>query len=186
MKEIALHILDIVQNSIVAEASLVTLTVAVDTAADTLDVIVQDNGRGMDASLLARVRNPFVTTRTTRKVGLGIPLLMAGCERTGGFVQIDSAVGEGTRLHARYVLSNIDRPPLGDMPGTMASLVLANPHVDFVYLHRVDARENLFDTRQIRQVLGEEVPLDTPEVALWIAQTLKEGLDTINGGVASL
>ena len=181
MPELALHILDLVQNSVSAGATRVVVTIAWDTSADTLLISIEDDGKGMPPELLARVASPFTTTRTTRKVGLGIPMFKANAELTGGSVDIESEVGVGTRMTANFVLSSIDRPPLGDMPSTMVSLVVANPEFHFHLEYAVDKEAFVFDTEEIRQVLGG-VPLDTPEVLSWIEGYIQEGMESLHGG----
>ena len=173
MRELSLNILDIAQNSLSAGAGLVTLTVDEDSGADSLTLRVEDDGRGMDADTLQRIRDPFYTTRTTRKVGMGIPLFRMAAEMTGGSLDIVSEPGKGTAVTASFSLSHIDRMPLGDMAGTLSALIRLNPQVDFVYRHRRDGREAALDTRELRQVL-EGVPLDTPEVMEWIEGSLEE------------
>lgn len=181
MPELALHILDLVQNSVSAGATRVVVTIAWDTSADTLLISIEDDGKGMPPELLARVASPFTTTRTTRKVGLGIPMFKANAELTGGSFDIESEVGVGTRMTANFVLSSIDRPPLGDMPSTMVSLVVANPEFHFHLEYAVDKEAFVFDTEEIRQVLGG-VPLDTPEVLSWIEGYIQEGMESLHGG----
>lgn len=179
MKEISLHILDIVQNSIVAGADLIALTITEDTEKDILEFSVTDNGKGMSEELVKRVIDPFVTGRTTRKVGLGIPLLKHACEATGGSICIDSVLGEGTTLTARFAHSHIDRQPLGDMAQTMYPLIITNPEIDFVYVHKVNDKIFETDTREIKNILGG-VPLSTPDVSLWLSEYLKEGEEQLN------
>lgn len=183
MKEISLHILDIVQNSITAGSSLITIEVTVDHAGDLLYVGVMDNGSGMAPDMAQRALSPFTTSRTTRKVGLGIPMFKAGAEATGGSFSLASDLGVGTCVRASYRISHIDRPPLGDMAETMLAIVVSNPETDFVYDYKVDGAQFLFDTRKIRAALGEGVPLNLPDVVLWIKDCLYEGISELNGGV---
>ena len=183
MKEISLHVLDIIQNSIVAEATLVTIEVEVQHERDWMRVAVGDNGRGMNEDLLARVISPFTTSRTTRKVGLGIPMFKAGAEAAGGAFAIRSKVGEGTFIQAEYAISHLDRPPLGDMAETIYATVICNPTLDFAYHYQVDQAEYRFDTREVKQILGEGIPLNLPEVAAWIKDDLTEGIHVLYGGV---
>lgn len=180
MRELSLNILDIAQNSLSAGATLVTLTVEEDSAADSLVLSVEDNGRGMDADVLARVRDPFYTTRTTRKVGMGIPLFRMAAEMTGGTLDIRSACGKGTLLRASFGLSHIDRMPLGDMAGTLTALIRLNPDVDFRYRHTVDGHAFEMDTRELRAELGG-VPLTEPDVMDWIDGYLRENEDSLGG-----
>ena len=173
MPEISLNILDVAENSIRAGAGYIEIDVIADSQKDTLEIMVRDDGCGMDEEQVRRVTDPFYTTRTTRRVGLGIPFFKQAAESTGGSFQIASRVNEGTCVKAIFGLSHIDRMPLGDMAGTLSALIRLNPQVDFVYRHRRDGREAALDTRELRQVL-EGVPLDTPEVMEWIEGSLEE------------
>ncbi|MDO5478981.1 MAG: ATP-binding protein [Clostridia bacterium] len=174
MREISLHILDIAQNSITANASLVEITVDENKKADTLTVIIADNGKGMSEELVKRVVDPFTTGRTTRKVGLGIPLIKMAAENTGGSLKLESELGVGTTLTAVFVLSSIDRQPLGDMAETMLGMVTSYENVDFLYVHKVDDNEFMLDTREIKKILGG-VSLSEPDVYMWLSEYLKEG-----------
>ena len=127
MRELALHILDLVENSVSAQAQNISICVVEDYAADRLSISVQDDGRGMDADTVAKVIDPFVTSRTTRKVGLGIPLLKAAAEMCEGTLTIDSKLGSGTLIAVDIQLSHIDRMPLGDLAETYLSLLVAHP-----------------------------------------------------------
>ena len=127
MPELALHILDLVQNSVSAGATRVVVTIAWDTSADTLLISIEDDGKGMPPELLARVASPFTTTRTTRKVGLGIPLFKQLAEMCGGELTLQSTVGKGTKTQATFTASHMDLPPMGDLKGTMETLIIANP-----------------------------------------------------------
>ncbi|MBQ9862081.1 MAG: sensor histidine kinase [Clostridia bacterium] len=179
MRELSLNVLDIAQNSIVAGATLVELSVVEDTANDRLILVIADNGRGMTSEQLEQVRDPFYTTRTTRKVGMGIPLFRMAAEMAGGELTIRSTVGEGTVVTATFGLTHIDRMPLGDMAGTVSTLIRLNPHLDFVYRHKVDDRSFELDTRALREVL-DDVPLSEPDVMEWINANMAEGLLPLN------
>ncbi|MGI5919496.1 MAG: ATP-binding protein [Christensenellales bacterium] len=180
MRDISLHILDIVDNSLRAGASLIRIGIMADKQQDTLTIAIEDNGSGISAEMLEKIRSPFTTTRTTRSVGLGIPLLMAGCENTGGHLSIESDPGKGTKLTAVYGMSHIDRPPLGNIAETVASLVLANPQVDFVLTVRRDECFE-FDTRMIKDTL-QGVPITEPSVMMFIREYLEEGTLKVLGG----
>lgn len=175
MKELSLHILDIAKNSTRARADKIQITVDEKSAKNLLTITIEDNGCGMSEEFLKKVKDPFATTRTTRKVGLGIPLFEAAATASGGGLEISSKEGVGTVLSARFELDNIDRAPLGDMAGTMTTLISGSPNVNFIYKHIKDEKTFVLDTNEIKEVLGE-VPLDTPEVLLWINDYLKEGL----------
>ena len=174
MREISLHILDIAQNSVTANASLVEITVEENEKADTLKVVIGDNGKGMSAEMVKKVVDPFTTGRTTRKVGLGIPLIKMAAENTGGSFLLESEPGVGTTLTAIFVLSSIDRQPLGDMAETMLGMVTSYEQVDFLYIHRVNEKEFIFDTREIKKILGD-VSLKEPDVYMWLSGYLEEG-----------
>lgn len=180
MRELSLHILDALQNSLEAGSTLVELTVDEDLAADRLTITIRDNGRGMDEATLARVTDPFFTTRKTRRVGLGIPLFKAAAEHCNGEFAITSAPGKGTLLVATFQHSHLDRAPLGDMVGTLLSFILGGM-CDVKYVHRrkqgneeTKEQEFAFDTREIKAELGD-VPLTHPTVREWLRQLLMEG-----------
>ena len=173
MKELSLHILDLVQNSLRAEARHISVSVRDSLSQDRLEIVIEDDGCGMDPALLASVTDPFVTTRTTRKMGMGIPLFQMAAVLAGGTLHIESAPGAGTTLRAVFVRSHLDTPPLGDMVETLVTLVQGAPDVDFSYLYETDTQTLLFDTREIRDIL-EDVPLNTPDVLAWIRDHLQE------------
>lgn len=181
MKEISLHILDLAQNSLQAGAKNIGIDIEEDTQADTFAVALADDGCGMSESLAQAAVNPFVTTRTTRKVGLGIPMFKAGCEACGGSFMLESEEGKGTRLKGVYRRSHIDRPPLGGICDTMLLLIAGNPAVRFRYSHRLDSSSYELDTAQLKQILGE-VPLDTPEVTAFIKDFLINNESELYGG----
>ncbi len=175
MKEISLHILDIVQNSISAKASEVKIDIYESVAENIVNVCITDNGCGMDKEFLKNVTDPFTTTRTTRKVGLGLPLFKLAAEQAGGRFDIESEKGVGTKTRASFEFDNIDRSPIGDMPGTMVTLISLNETVDFLYSHSTDNGKFIFDTKEIRKNLGE-VLLSEYEVLKWIEGYIEEGL----------
>lgn len=172
MKELSLNLLDIVQNSIKAGAA--NIDIDIEENDEYLTFIVNDDGCGMDESMLARVSDPYTTTRTTRKVGLGISLLKMAAEQSGGSVHITSAPGKGTRLRASFEQHHLDRPPLGDIVATIVTLIQGAPFLDFRYSHTFpDGRRASLDTSEIRQAL-DGVPLSEPGVLQWIAESLAE------------
>ena len=173
MRDLSMHVLDITQNSIKAGASLVTVAFEVDDR-QVLTFSVRDDGCGMTPEFLSRVTDPFTTTRTTRKVGLGIPMLKQSAEMAGGDFGIESAVGRGTFIHASFDLSNIDCIPMGDICDSLITLIVLNPAApDFVFRANSPGCEALFDTRQVREALGG-VSLNEPEVAAWIKESIDE------------
>ena len=182
MRDISLHLSDIVQNSITAGASLVEIGFKLGEDR-VLTVSVKDDGCGMSEELLKRVQSPFTTTRTTRKVGLGIPLLMQNAELSGGNVHIESKVGEGPLIEAAFHTDSIDCLPVGDLAETMATLVLSNPDRPDFSLECVSPDGGMeFSTAEIRAALGG-VSLAEPEVYQWILSSLKEEIEPILGGI---
>lgn len=173
MRELSMHILDLTQNSIVAGASRIEISVELDTGADMLKISISDNGKGMSPDFLKTVRDPFTTTRTTRKVGLGIPMMMESAQMCGGDLDLRSKVGEGTQLSATFRMSHIDRAPLGDIPGTLTVLIAANPEISFKYTQKVDDKEFVLDTDELKAQL-DDVPINELSVLKWISEYIKE------------
>ncbi|MCH5304278.1 MAG: sensor histidine kinase [Ruminococcus sp.] len=182
MRELSLNVMDVAQNSIRAEAKLVTITVNDSDKDDLLTISIEDDGCGMTEEQVNQVIDPFFTTRTTRKVGLGIPLFKLSAEQTGGSFDIKSQVGKGTVTKASYVKSHVDMTPLGDINSTVEILIRCNPDTDFVFTHSTDKESFTLDTRELREILGD-VRLDTPDVLEWINQYLEEQTQIIFGGV---
>ncbi len=179
MRELSLNVLDIAQNSIVAGATLITITVRESQKENRLTVEIADNGRGMTEEQLCKVRDPFFTTRTTRRVGMGIPLFRMAAEMAGGSLSIESTVGVGTTVTAWFTLDHIDRMPLGDMAGTISALIRLNPQLDFLYRHSTDEETFEADTRAFREILGD-VPLNEPDIMAWIDGFLAENITALN------
>ena len=174
MQEISLNILDIVENSVKAGASCVFITVDEQPKSDLLTVSISDNGSGMSEEQVKRVTDPFFTSRTTRKVGLGVPFFKMAAELTGGKLQISSTLGVGTSLTATFGYSHIDRMPLGDLISTIRTLIQCHPDTDFVYLHKKNDKEFIMDTRKFRTVL-DDVALNEPEIMAFISEYLTDG-----------
>ena len=174
MRELSLHILDLVQNAREAGASRVSVTVEETQATDRMTICITDNGRGMDAATIQRVSDPFFTTRRTRHVGLGIPLAAAAAQQAGGDLTIASQPGQGATITLTFQLSHWDRAPLGDMPATLLAILLGSEAFDVAYTHVVDANRFCVDSAELRQELGE-VPLTHPAVQQWLADYLAEG-----------
>jgi anti-sigma regulatory factor (Ser/Thr protein kinase) len=184
MRDLSLHILDIAENGINAGADLVRITVEEDIKADSLTIVIEDNGRGMEPEFLLKALDPFVTTRANRKVGLGLPLLQQSARLAEGDIKIDSTPGVGTKVLAFMKYGHIDRKPMGNMSETMVTLIQGNPEVDFVYVHRRNTKEYQLDTRELRTEL-EEIPLNRPEVVTLINNNLSEGLEELAANVRS-
>ena len=177
MKEISLNILDIAENSVKANASLTEIEIVEDTSQ--LVLTITDNGTGMTAEILNSVTNPFTTTRTTRKVGMGIPLLKLAAEQTGGEVVITSKHesefpdSHGTIVKAAFYKNHIDFTPLGDVVSTITTLIQGHPETDFLFIHQIGEGQVMLDTRELRETL-EGIPLNTYEVIKWIEEYLNE------------
>ncbi len=182
MRELALNILDIAENSLRAGAKLVRITLAADFAKDEMRISVEDDGCGMSEEMAARVADPFTTTRTTRKVGMGVPLFKYSAESAGGSFSLRSKVGEGTCVTATYKISHVDRMPLGDFGGVALQLVTMNPQTDFLFTVRCGEREGVLDTREVKEILGEDIPLGAPEVRAFLKEYIQENLVSIYGG----
>lgn len=179
MPEISLSVLDLVQNSIQAKAKLIEIAVVADQKKDRLTITIQDNGCGMTPEQTKQVLDPFYTTRTTRKVGLGIPFFQYAANITGGSFHIQSKPGFGTTVIADFVLSSIDRMPLGDMTSTMHTLITFNTQIDFLYTYTLDKRSFTLDTREFRKLLGG-VPFHIPEVSVFIKEYLSENKQAVD------
>lgn len=181
LPELSLHVLDIVENSTKANATLVTITVSIQTSFDRLTITIKDNGCGMSLEQISKVKDPFFTTRTTRKVGLGVPFFQMAAETANGSFHIDSKEQEGTTVHATFQLSHIDRMPLGDMNATIHQLILMHPECDFLYYYEYDDRNFTLDTREFREILGD-IPFHTPEISTYIKQYLSEHETNVTQG----
>ena len=173
-----MNVLDIAENSVSAGASNVKITIVQNTKENLQTLEICDDGRGMDAEMLQKATDPFTTTRTTRKVGLGLPFLKMAAQQTGGDLSIESVVGQGTTVRATFGLGHIDLMPLGDMGSTIATLVQGSPTIDFSYRFVCDNAEFAFSTGEARQIL-DGVPLDTPEVVLFIRGHVEQGMQEI-------
>ena len=173
MQELSLNVLDVSQNSVAAGASLIEITQKYEDNPPVLVLTVQDNGSGMTPIQAARVLDPFYTTRSTRKVGLGIPFFKMAAEMTGGSFALESQKGVGTRICAVFHTNHIDCMPVGDMRSTIVSLIQCNPDIDFVY--RLISPKGQFeaDTRQFRKIL-EGIPLNSPQVISFIKDFIEE------------
>lgn len=173
MQELSMNILDVAENSVRAGAKLVEITIDEQPEQDLMTVTITDDGCGMTAEQIKSVTDPFYTTRTTRKVGLGIPFFRMAAQLTGGGLDISSVPGKGTTVEARFVLSSIDRMPLGNINETIFSLIYCNPEMDFLYKRRINDIQLELDTRSFRNIL-KGVPLNDSRVSQFIREYLDE------------
>ena len=178
MKDLSLHILDIVQNSIRANAKLVGIEITELPKEDRLMITITDDGCGMNPEQLQSAIDPFYTSRTTRKVGLGLSLFKQNAEMTGGSFNIESELGKGTKVTAVFGLNHLDRPVMGDLVGTLLLLICSSDAPDYVFKHQTPSGEFGFDTRELNQVL-ENVALNHPEVRSFLKEMLQENLEQI-------
>ena len=178
MRELSLNVLDIAQNSVSANASLIEIELKQSTEANELLIGIYDNGKGMTKEQLSAVRDPFFTTRTTRKVGMGIPLFKMAAEMTGGHLDIESEVGIGTKVRAFFRTDHVDFVPIGDMASTMVTLITMNEHIDFLYTRSVDGKSFTLDTRSLKEILGG-VPFSEPSISAWLRDYMNENTKQI-------
>lgn len=176
MNDLSLHIIDIIQNSLSAGADHIRLTVDENLPADTLTIIVEDNGKGMSAGQLERLSDPFFTSRTTRKVGMGIPLFRQSAEQAGGSLNVESEEGKGTKVTAVFQHGHIDRPPLGDLANSFILMVSANPEVGIDLCYRYNTQEYRFESAEVKEVLGD-MPLNEPAVVKMLTEMVAENIN---------
>jgi len=181
VRDLALHILDILQNAIEAGATRVILHIAEDPIGDRLTITIRDDGRGMDRVTLSRAVDPFFTSRTTRTVGLGLSLFAAAAERAGGHLRLLSLPGVGTEVGAFFQLSHLDRQPLGNMADTLLAFITSDQSIDFEYRHCTGDNVFQFSTADIRKEVGVEIPLTHPKVQQWLRAFLSEGEKSLQG-----
>lgn len=179
MKDLALHILDILQNSIRAEATMIKLQIDEVPSNNKYIVKLTDNGIGMSEELLKQITDPFFTTRTTRKVGLGLSLLKLNAERTKGTIKIQSQPGMGTEVEVVFGYDHIDRLPTGDIAGILALTVSSYPEIDFKYKHNTPKGNFEFDTKEIKQTLGD-ISISNPQVIAFMKDLIYDNLNEIN------
>jgi len=178
LREISLHILDIAENGIAAAADLIKIKISESRLKNLLEITVSDNGKGIAPELIKKVTDPFFTTRTTRRVGLGLSLFKEAAKRCSGEFNINSREGEGTRVSASFVLDHIDLAPIGDLAGSITCLIMGNPGVDFVYTHEYNQRSFTIDTRDIKREL-DGVSINRPEVLRYIVDMIKVSIQEL-------
>ncbi len=178
MKELSLNILDVAKNSVTAGAT--KIEILVEETEERITITITDNGCGMTPEFVQKVTDPFTTTRTTRKVGMGLPLMKMEAQMSGGDLSIESQVGKGTTVKSWFDPGNIDMPPLGDIISSVTTLIQGSPDIDFIFTHRTPTGEYTLDTGEIRQIMGD-IPLSEPEVIAWLADYLRENESNIEG-----
>jgi K+-sensing histidine kinase KdpD len=180
MLELALHVLDIAENSSRAEAKLIEVTIVEDLETDFFSIEIRDNGHGMDEQAMEKALDPFYTTKKVRRIGLGLPMLNQAATTAQGRFSLTSEIGKGTVVYAGFKHSHIDRQPLGDIAGVITMLILGNPDIDIVYTHKKNGNAYTLDTRELREGLGD-VPLNNMEVLNLVRENINEGIEELNG-----
>lgn len=177
MRELALHILDVAENGIAAGADCIQICIDEARLQNILTIVIKDDGSGISEEMVPRLTDPFVTTRTTRRIGLGLPLLEATATRCDGQMTIESEPGKGTKVKATFRYDHIDRAPLGDIAGTLTTLIAGNPDVDFIYTHKVNDNTFKLDMRDIRK-LSDRSTVE-PHVVLKLARSINQALNRL-------
>ena len=185
MKELSLHILDIVQNSVRAKATIIEIQITEDLEENIFEILIKDNGKGMEQELIDKVKNPFATTRTTRKVGLGIPLLLEACKRCNGNLEIQSEKEIGTTVRAYFDHNHIDRAPIGDIVNAITMLLLSSPEIRYIFTYIMNQRIFTMDTDEIKKIL-EGVPINDLTVIHWVKEYLEENLREVKKVVTEI
>ena len=188
MRELALLILDVVQNSLTAGATLITIRIDESPLENRLKIVITDNGSGIEADRLQKVTDPFHTTRSSRKVGLGLSLFQAAAERSGSEFAVASEPGQGTIVTAVFRYDDIDRAPLGNIADTILALVLGNPRVDFCYNHQFETESFTFDTRELDQFIPRSdlaIPLLAVKLREYLTSALGDLIGDLNGNSTS-
>ena len=178
MKELAMHVYDLMENSTAADAKNVRLTIKDSLKEDLFHFTIEDDGRGMSPEFLARVTDPYTTSRTTRKVGLGLPLIKMNSEHCDGGMQIESCLGKGTVLRFWFRHSHLDRPPMGDLPGTLVMLLSAHEDIHFVITYVTDTGEYTLDTDELKEAL-DGVSLNDYTIITYLKEMVAENLAEI-------
>jgi len=181
MEDLSLHILDIVENSVRAKASKIEIIISEDKKKDLLSVEISDNGIGMDEKIVENVLDPFFTSKTTRRFGLGLPILSEAAKAANGNLSIKSKKGEGTKIKAKFKYSHIDRKPLGNISQTIITSIIGNPEIDLIYIHKKNNHKYYLDTRKIKGQLKDK-PLNSPDGIRMLKENLKDIQKKLLGG----
>jgi len=175
MKELSMHILDIAMNSVKAEATLIEIKIEESIKNNFIKITIKDNGKGMSKEVLKHVTNPFYTTRTTRKVGLGLPMLKEACERCNGYLKINSEIGIGTTVECVLERSNIDRAPIGNIGDTIMVIINSLNDCELIFTHEVGGKKFQINTVQIKEIL-DNVDINDSNVMLWVKDYVNENI----------
>jgi anti-sigma regulatory factor (Ser/Thr protein kinase) len=178
LRELSLHILDIAENSVEANAKNIEVSVEENTVSDRLRIVIKDNGKGMNPESVAHVTNPFFTSRTTRRVGLGIPFLKEAAESCNGYLKIESAEGIGTTMEVEFQRSHIDRMPIGDLENTFLNLLVGYPHVHWIFRYKMDTKQFILDDGLIKRELVD-IPLSDPTVLSYLRKVISDRMNEI-------
>ena len=178
LRELSLHIMDIAENSVQAGAKTIEIEVVEDTLQDRLKILVNDDGRGMTKEKMDKLSDPFVTSRTTRKVGLGIPFLKAAAEACNGHLKIESEIGKGTKVEVEFQRSHIDRMPLGDLAGTFLNLIVGYPDINWIFDYRKDERDFCLNDQRLKKELSG-IPLSNATVLSFLRKTIENGINVV-------
>ncbi|MGD8881129.1 MAG: ATP-binding protein [Desulfobacterales bacterium] len=181
MRELSLHILDIVENGIAAGGDCIWIEVDEARKKDRLKIVIRDNGSGMPIEKRDNINDPFITSRTNRRVGLGLSLLSAATERCEGTLRVNTQPGKGTEVEAIFRYNHTDRAPLGDMAATVTTLIIGHPEIDFVYSHRIDAKDFSLDTREIR-IEMEDLSRSDSVITNHLTESIRSALKTLASG----
>ena len=179
LRELSLHIMDIAENSVQAGAKTIEIEVVEDTLQDRLKILVNDDGRGMTKEKMDKLSDPFVTSRTTRKVGLGIPFLKAAAEACNGHLKIESEIGKGTKVEVEFQRSHIDRMPLGDLAGTFLNLIVGYPDINWILDYRKDERDFYLNDQELKKELSG-IPLSDATVLSFLRKTIENGINVVD------
>jgi hypothetical protein len=174
MEDLSLHILDIMENSVDAQAWRIEVRIDEDLDRDLLTLEILDDGKGMDAQTLQKAMNPFFTTRKTRRFGLGLSMISESAKATGGELTVESTPGKGTRVRATFQRSHIDMKPLGDIPQTLLTLIAGHPDIELSYCHTIGGETFSFNTREI-----QDLPTGSPQVLRQIREHIQKGIDRL-------
>lgn len=184
MRELSLHILDIIENSRRADADLIKIIIKENIEKNILKIIIEDNGNGIEADQLEVITDPFITSRTTREVGLGLSLFKSAAETCSGSFKIDSKLNEGTVVETEFQYDHIDRAPLGDINTTITNFIASNGEkTDIIYQHSYNDKEFSFDSKEIKAEL-EGISIQNSQIVAWIREYIEENLREIRGGEA--